>query len=274
MNYTELVAYCKQRSPLCVGLDPDVNQIPKCLLSFENPILEFCKRVIDATKEYCVAYKPNTAFFEQHGSQGWQTLQAVVQYIPSSHLVIADAKRGDIGNTSERYAQAIFHELKADGITVSPYMGHDSLQPFLQHTGKWTIVLALTSNSGANDFELLTLNNDKKLYEQVLETCAQWGTHENMMFVVGATQPEHFKRVRTLVPKQFLLIPGIGAQGGALQPIIDYAAHDDIGVLINVGRDIIYADSGENFEIIISEKARQYCDRINLLLEQKSQLYA
>lgn len=268
MNYSYLAEQCKRVAPLCVGLDPDLALIPDFLKNTPNAIEVFCKTIIDHTQAHCIAYKLNTAFFEQYGAAGWQMLQNVVQYIPKSHFVIADAKRGDIGNTSQKYAKAIFETLNADAITLSPYMGEDSISPFLAYENKWSIVLALTSNQGAKDFELQKIG-DSFLYECVLRTASTWGNTENTMFVVGATQPEHFIHIRKIVPHHFLLIPGIGAQGGDLNTVLKYASNEHIGVLINVGRDIIYQSSGTDYGKAAGEKAQWYAGNMQKNLAEK-----
>jgi orotidine-5'-phosphate decarboxylase len=236
----------KKRTYLCVGLDTDTAKIPKHLLSHKNPVFEFNRQIIDSTKDCCVAYKINTAFYESLGYEGWKTMEQTVEYIPSDHLKIADAKRGDIGNSSAHYAKAFFEALHFDALTVSPYMGEDSILPFLEYSNKWTIVLGLTSNSGAKDFEMQLVGEDY-LYEKVIKAAARWGTPDNMMFVVGATQSSWFERVRRLTPKYFYLVPGVGAQGGSLEDISAIAMNADIGLLVNVSRSIIYASGGKDF---------------------------
>ncbi len=248
MTKQELVAQIKEKqSFLCVGLDVDLNKIPRFLLSFDDPVLEFNKRIIDATKDYCVAYKPNTAFYEAMGSKGWDTLQETVKYIPKDIFTIADAKRGDIGNTSDMYAKAFFEYCQFDSITASPYMGSDSITPYFKHQGKWVISLALTSNKGAMDFQTKEMQGGKMLFEEVLETSKSWGSVDQLMFVVGATRGELFKKVRKIVPDSFLLVPGVGAQGGSLQEVVDYGMNKEVGLLVNSSRGIIYASNGEDF---------------------------
>jgi orotidine-5'-phosphate decarboxylase len=261
MNYATLSARCFAVSPLCIGLDPDFDLIPPHLQNNENAIEIFCKTIIDYTLPYCIAYKLNSAFFEQYGVNGWQILQNVIQYIPNTHFIIVDAKRGDIGNTSERYAKAIYNTLNADAITVSPYMGEDSVKPFLQFENKWAIVLSLTSNNGAKDFELQKIG-ETYLYETVLKTVSTWGNKNNTMFVVGATQPEHFKKIRTIIPHHFLLIPGVGAQGGDLKNVIQFASNENIGILVNVGRDIIYQSNDITFGLNAGNKAKWYTEKM------------
>jgi orotidine-5'-phosphate decarboxylase len=256
MTRKELVQQINLRKNyLCVGLDTDVNKIPKHLLAEEDPVFAFNKSIIDATADYCVAYKINTAFYEALGVKGWLALEKTVRYIPDTHFKIADAKRGDIGNTSEQYARAFFEALPFDSITVAPYMGSDSVQPFLQYEGKWAIVLGLTSNKGASDFEmqqLISSNGEAHLrpsylYERVLETVKQWGTPENLMFVVGATRAEEFVNIRSIIPDHFLLVPGVGAQGGSLKDISEKAMNKDCGLLVNASRSIIYASAEKDF---------------------------
>ena len=233
-------------SYLCVGLDPDFSRIPASLRPAADPVFEFNRRIIDATKEHCVAYKINTAFYEANGARGWETMERTVNHIPSSHLKIADAKRGDIGNTSTQYARAFFETLAFDAITVAPYMGEDSVRPFLEYRDKWTIVLGLTSNSGAADFELQPTGKGL-LYERVLTAAAGWGSPENLMYVVGATQASAFARIRELTPEHFYLVPGVGAQGGSLDIISRCAMNAEVGLLVNASRAIIYASEGEDF---------------------------
>jgi len=242
----------KKQSYLCVGLDTDITKIPKHLLQESDPVFTFNKIIIDATKDLCVAYKINTAFYEALGVKGWEAMEKTVNYIGDDHFKIADAKRGDIGNTSDQYAKAFFETMPFDSITVAPYMGEDSIKPFLQHTGKWAIVLGLTSNKGANDFELQRMVNEdivesEMLYEKVLKTVSTWGTPENLMFVIGATQANEFTKIRELIPAHFYLVPGVGAQGGSLKEISEKAMNRDCGILVNASRAIIYASNGENF---------------------------
>lgn len=241
----------KKQSYLCVGLDTDITKIPKHLLNDADPIFAFNKAIIDATKDLCVSYKINTAFYEALGLKGWEAMDKTVRYIGDEHFKIADAKRGDIGNTSTQYAKAFFETLPFDAITVAPYMGEDSVRPFLEHEGKWAIVLGLTSNKGAEDFELHSAEHDL-LYEKVLKTVAQWGTIENLMFVVGATQTSAFENCRVITPAHFYLVPGVGAQGGSLHDISKKAMNKDVGILVNVSRAIIYASGEKDF----AEKAR------------------
>lgn len=248
MTRTELIAHIRRKkSFLCVGLDTDVQKIPAHLLGEPDPVFAFNKAIIDATKEYCVAYKPNIAFYESLGPAGWESLRKTLAYIPASHFTIADAKRGDIGNTSAMYARTFFHTYPFDAVTVAPYMGRDSVQPFLDIPGKWTILLGLTSNPGAADFEQLPLSTGRSLYEQVLETAKTWGSPDNLMFVAGATRPAELKKLRELVPDHFLLIPGVGAQGGSLREVAEAALNEDIGILVNASRSILYASGGHDF---------------------------
>jgi orotidine-5'-phosphate decarboxylase len=247
MNRQQLIGQIIQKgSYLCVGLDTDPTRIPASLRSFPDPVFEFNKRIIDATRASCVAYKINTAFYEVRGSKGWDCLERTAAYIPATHFKIADAKRGDIGNTSAQYARAFFETLSFDAVTVAPYMGEDSVKPFLEYRDKWTILLGLTSNSGARDFELQRCENGL-LYEEVLRKASRWGTTENLMFVIGATQADRFERARNLTPGHFYLVPGVGAQGGSLKEISEKAMNPDCGILVNASRAIIYASSGDDF---------------------------
>ena len=244
-----------KKSFLCVGLDPDLTKIPPYLLETEDPIFEFNKAIIDATHDLAVGYKPNTAFFEAYGIKGWLSLQKTINYINENFpdiFTIADAKRGDIGNTSSMYAKAFFEDLNFDSVTVAPYMGKDSVEPFLAFENKHTIMLALTSNEGAFDFQTLTTNG-KELYKQVLETSITWKNSHNLMYVVGATKAEYFADIRKIVPDSFLLVPGIGAQGGSLSEVCRYGMNDKVGLLVNSARAIIYASKGTDF----AEKARE-----------------
>ena len=247
----------KKRSFLCIGLDTDIEKIPKHLLSEEDPVFAFNKQIIDATQDLAVAYKPNTAFYESRGVKGWESLKKTIRYLNNLEnpvFTIADAKRGDIGNTSTQYAKAFFETLNFDSVTVAPYMGRDSVSPFLQFEGKWAIVLALTSNQGAFDFQFIKNDeNQEKLFETVLETTKSWGSEENMMFVIGATKAEMLAQVRKHIPNHFLLVPGVGAQGGSLEEVAKYGMNSDIGLLVNSSRGIIFASNGLNF----AEKARE-----------------
>ena len=236
----------KKQSYLCVGLDTDITKIPRHLITEPDPLFSFNKAIIDATKDLCVSYKINTAFYESMGVQGWAAMEKTVRYIDIEHFKIADAKRGDIGNTSTQYAKAFFDTMPFDAITVAPYMGEDSVKPFLKYEGKWAIVLGLTSNKGASDFELQKMG-DEFLYEKVLRTVSNWGTPDNLMFVVGATQADEFTNIRKLTPDHFYLVPGIGAQGGSLKDISEKAMNKDCGILVNASRAIIFATDNENF---------------------------
>lgn len=258
MNKSFLTQQIREKnSYLCVGLDTDPALIPEHLKSDKDSILNFNKAIIDATLPYCVSYKINTAFYEAMGARGWEIMEETVKYIPNTHFKIADAKRGDIGNTSGQYARAFFETLPFDAITVSPYMGEDSLRPFLDYENKFTIVLALTSNKGAQDFEMQPSGNIF-LYERVLNTVSKWGSTENLMFVTGATQAQAFNQIRTIVPEHFLLVPGVGFQGGSLRDVSINGKNKDVGLLINASRAIIYAGSDENFATEAAEIARQY----------------
>jgi len=266
-----------KKTYLCVGLDTNLTKIPKHLQSHPDAIFEFNKQIIDATKDYCVSYKINTAFYEAEGLKGWEALEKTVSYIPSTHFKIADAKRGDIGNTSAQYARAFFETLNFDAITVAPYMGEDSIKPFLEYENKWTIVLGLTSNKGAKDFELQQILHQTKtgaeaaelaldagshktefLYENVLRTVSEWGTPDNTMFVIGATQADEFVNIRNITPDHFYLVPGVGAQGGSLKDISEKAMTKDCGLLVNVSRAIIYASEKEDFATEAAAIAQQY----------------
>lgn len=257
MTRSELVEQIKARkSFLCVGLDTDMSKIPAILNGSDDPAFEFNKKIIDATQDFCVAYKLNTAFYEANGAAGWESLRKTIEYIPTSHFVIADAKRGDIGNTSTMYAKAFFNNLNADAVTVAPYMGEDSVRPFLQFHGKWTILLALTSNEGSRDFQYFEINDDLPLYKKVILKSQDWGTTENLMYVVGATRIEQLTEIRQIAPEHFLLIPGVGAQGGSLKEVAEKTLIKDYGILINSSREIIYASSGEDFAEKAAEKAQ------------------
>jgi orotidine-5'-phosphate decarboxylase len=252
----------KKKSYLCVGLDTDITKIPPHLLKYKNPILEFNKQIIDATHDLCVAYKPNIAFYEQYGAKGWETLEKTVNYIPANLFKIADAKRGDIGNTSAMYAKAFLENMPFDSITIAPYMGEDSVKPFLEFKNKWVIILGLTSNKGAQDFQFLK-SGKKPLYQNVIEKCMTFGTAENTMFVVGATKEEYFKNIRQFCPDHFFLVPGVGAQGGDLKKLSQYGMNKDCGLLVNATRSIIYASNAKDF----AEKARE--EAINMQNEMK-----
>jgi len=255
----------QKRSFLCVGLDTDIKRIPKQLLKTEDPVFEFNKQIIDATKDLAVAYKPNIAFYEAMGAKGWESLEKTIEYIPDNLFTIADAKRGDIGSTSSLYARAFFENMNFDSITVAPYMGSDSVKPFLDFEGKWVILLGVTSNEGSKDFQFLE-SGDKKLYEHVLEQSSTWGTIENMMYVVGATRPEYLKRIREIVPDHFLLVPGIGAQDGDLEEVCRLGMNDHCGLLVNSSRGIIYASEREDFAERAREEAMKLQQEMALLL--------
>ncbi len=252
MNRQKLISHIQQKQNyLCIGLDTDVDKIPKHLLSYADPVLEFNKAIIDATKEHCVSYKINTAFYETMGVKGWQTFKDTVDYIPSTHFTIADAKRGDIGNTSAQYAKAFFETYGFDAVTVAPYMGQDSIQPFLDHKDKWTIVLGLTSNKGSEDFEQLMVISGaiepRHFYEAVMQKVASWGTPDNLMFVIGATKAEELAAIRNNYPEHFFLVPGVGTQGGSLSDVSKAALTSDGGLLVNVSRAVIYAANDKTF---------------------------
>ncbi len=260
MTTEQLVSQINQKkSFLCIGLDVDLNKIPKHLLDLEDPIFEFNKAIIDATHDLCVAYKPNTAFYEAYGIKGWKSLKKTINYINEKHpeiFTIADAKRGDIGNTSTMYAKAFFEDLAFDSVTVAPYMGKDSIEPFLAFEAKHTIMLALTSNEGAFDFQTKKIG-EKEVYKQVLETSKNWKNSENLMYVVGATKAEYFKEIRKIVPNSFLLVPGVGAQGGNLQDVCKYGLSKNVGLLINSSRGIIYASNQKDFAKVAAKKAKE-----------------
>ncbi len=247
MTRSELVGQIKQKeSFLCVGLDTDLKKVPPHLLDRIDPIYEFNKGIVEATADLCVAYKPNLAFYECHGPQGWESLEKTMNIIPEDCFTIADAKRGDIGNTSTYYAKTFFERYNFDAVTVAPYMGADSVMPFLEFENKWVILLALTSNKGADDFQFCALA-EMRMFEQVLNTATKWGTEDNLMFVVGATRPEMLEQIRSIVPEHFLLVPGVGAQGGDLGSVARHGLNKDYGLLINSSRGIIYADQTENY---------------------------
>ncbi|RIJ33489.1 orotidine-5'-phosphate decarboxylase [Pontibacter oryzae] len=260
----------KKKSYLCIGLDTDPQKLPQHLLEFEDPVFEFNRQIIEATADLCVAYKPNIAFYEAQGPQGWVSLQRTLDIIPKEIFTIADAKRGDIGNTSELYARAFFENMDFDSITVAPYMGADSVKPFLKQDGKWVILLALTSNAGSQDFQMLRLEdgNEEYLFEQVLRTSKEWGTADNMMYVVGATQADYVQRVRRIAPDSFLLVPGVGAQGGSLEEISRNGMNRQCGLLVNSARAIIYASSGYDFAERAREAAFMVQREMEALLEE------
>ena len=259
MTREELIIQIKKKkSFLCVGLDTDIKKIPQHLLKYDDPVFEFNKQIIDATMDYCVAYKPNLAFYEAHGSKGLESLEKTIEYLPKDVFSIADAKRGDIGNTSGLYARAFFEQMAFDSITVAPYMGEDSVSPFLRYKGKWVILLALTSNAGSKDFQDLNIEGtSSKLFEEVLKTSQSWGNTENLMYVIGATKSEKLREIRKLVPDHFLLVPGVGAQGGSLEEVAKYGMNKDCGLLINSSRGIIYASSDQDFASKAKEESRK-----------------
>jgi orotidine-5'-phosphate decarboxylase len=264
MNRQELFAQIQtKKSYLCVGLDSDINRIPKHLSDFDDPIFEFNKQIIDATKDLCVAYKPNLAFYESLGSRGWDSLAKTLDYIPKEHFTIADAKRGDIGNTSRLYAKAFFETFDFDSVTVAPYMGIDSVQPFLEFEDKWVILLGLTSNKGSQDFQFGIQDGGAPLYERVLRKAQEWGSPDNLMFVIGATHPEMFEKIREIAPEHFYLVPGVGAQGGDLNKVSQYGYNDNCGLLVNSSRGIIFSSEGEDF----AEKARESARNIQQQME-------
>ncbi|MBS1634279.1 MAG: orotidine-5'-phosphate decarboxylase [Bacteroidetes bacterium] len=266
MTRKELIDQIRsKKSFLCVGLDPDADKLPKHLLSEDDAIFEFNKQIIDATADHCVAYKPNSAFYEAYGISGLHSLDKTLKYIKQNypeHFIIADAKRGDIGNTASMYARAFFKRLHADAITVAPYMGRDSVEPFLQFDGKWAIVLGLTSNAGASDLQLHELAGGAKVYEHVLRTTSSWGTPDNMMYVIGATKADMFKDVRNIIPDHFILVPGVGAQGGNLADVCRYGLNEDIGLLVNASRSILYASGGTDFAVDAAKEAAKLHDEM------------
>ena len=270
MNREDLVHQIKsKRSFLCIGLDTDIKKIPTHLLKLEDPIFEFNKQIIDATKDLCVAYKPNIAFYESLWVSGWVSLQKTLDYIPKNIFTIADAKRGDIGNTSNMYARAFFEKMNFDSVTIAPYMGSDSVTPFLEFKDKWAIVLALTSNKGGLDFQKIENKNGKQLFEQVLETSQNWGTDKNMMYVVGATRAKQFSEIRAIIPNHFLLVPGVGAQGGSVEEVAKYGMNADCGLLVNSSRGIIYASSDIDFAEKAREEAEKLQHKMDILLSEK-----
>ena len=264
MNKQELINQIKQKkSFLCIGLDTDIQKIPEYLSKFDDPVFEFNKQIIDSTKDLCVAYKLNTAFYESNGINGWKSLMKTIEYIPKNIFSIADAKRGDIGNTSKMYAKTFFETMDFDSITVNPYMGSDSVEPFLDFNNKWVILLALTSNKGSEDFQNFSNQSNVKLYQQVIEKSMNWSDDSRIMYVVGATKSDSLKEIRKIIPDHFLLIPGIGAQGGSLDDVVKYGMNKDCGLLINSSRSIIYAGHGENF----AENAREAALKIKSEME-------
>ncbi|MEY4660171.1 MAG: orotidine-5-phosphate decarboxylase [Bacteroidota bacterium] len=268
MNRTALIQQIRLKgSYLCVGLDTDPEKIPAFLHQEEDPVFTFNRMIIDATLPYCVGYKINTAFYEAGGVKGWTSMEKTVAYIPETHFKIADAKRGDIGNTSTQYARAFLQHLPFDAITIAPYMGEDSVKPFLQFEGKWAIVLGLTSNPGAADFELKKLSDQSRLYETVISRVSEWGNTDNLMFVVGATQADEFINLRRIAPNHFFLVPGVGAQGGSLKEISQKAMNNDVGILVNSSREIIYASAGKDFAEAAAGKAKSYANEMKTYLK-------
>lgn len=272
MNSKQLFEIIRlKKSFLCVGLDTDFHQLPKIVMDADYPVFEFNRKIIDATAKYAVAYKPNLAFYETLGAAGWISLSMTVDYIRERHpdmFIIADAKRGDIGNTSKMYAKAFLQDMDFDAITVAPYMGNDSVTPFLSYPNKWVILLALTSNPGASDFQLTTNSEGKRLFESVLEKSQKWGNSENMMYVVGATKAEMLTDIRKIIPDHFLLIPGVGAQGGSLEDVAKYGMNQKCGLLVNNSRNIIYADSTNQFAKAAGEKAAEMQSQMETLLNK------
>ncbi len=272
MNKQQLFEQIKKKqSFLCVGLDTDINKIPQELHALEDPIFEFNKQIINETAKYAVAYKPNTAFYEVYGAKGWLSLERTIQYIHNNYpdiFVIADAKRGDIGNTSANYARAFFNTLKADALTVAPYMGKDSVEPFLNFEDKWVVLLALTSNKGSQDFQYLNVG-EQMLHQQVLKTATTWATSEQMMFVVGATHPEELGEIRKMLPDYFFLVPGVGAQGGDLQAVAKNGLNKECGLLVNSSRGIIYASNGSDFALRAGEEAHKLQSQMAEQLKEK-----
>lgn len=272
MNKEQLIKQIfAKKSFLCVGLDTDIKKIPEHLKESENPIFDFNKAIIDATAPYCVAYKPNLAFYESLGVKGLIAFEQTVEYLKKEypeHFIIADAKRGDIGNTSKMYAHTFFEEYDIDALTVAPYMGEDSVKPFLEYEDKWVILLALTSNKGSNDFQMTEDKNGKRLFEKVLEKSQGWGNENNMMYVVGATQGSMFENIRTHVPHHFLLVPGVGAQGGSLQEVCKYGMNNECGLLVNSSRGIIYASNGKDFAETAATKAKELQEEMAVELEK------
>ena len=272
MNRSELVNQIKtKRSFLCVGLDTDLKKMPEHLLKEEDPIFAFNKAIIDATADYCVSYKPNLAFYEAFGVKGLISFEKTIKYLKDNypnHFIVADAKRGDIGNTSAMYGRTFFDEYDVDSLTVAPYMGEDSVTPFLGYEGKWVILLALTSNKGSHDFQLTEDNNGERLFEKVLRTSQNWGNADNMMYVVGATQGRMFEDIRKIVPNHFLLVPGVGAQGGSLEEVCKYGMNKDCGLLVNSSRGIIYASKGEDFAEQAAKNAKELQQQMDKELEK------
>jgi orotidine-5'-phosphate decarboxylase len=284
MNRSQLVQQIRSKQNyLCVGLDTDITKIPKHLKDAADPVFEFNKAIIDATKNNCVSYKINTAFYESQGMKGWESMEKTLYYIPDTHFKIADAKRGDIGNTSAQYAKTFFEVLPFDAVTIAPYMGEDSVRPFLEYENKWSIVLGLTSNAGGNDFQQLLVSSqsqdqsmvpnilqgktEKRLYEKVLEKVASWGTPENLMFVVGATRASDLENIRNIIPEHFLLVPGVGAQGGSLEEVSKYGMNSDCGLLVNASRAVIFASSGTDFATQAATVSEAYRNEMSAYLK-------
>ncbi|MBF1616104.1 MAG: orotidine-5'-phosphate decarboxylase [Prevotella sp.] len=271
MNRQQLInKIFTKKTFLCVGLDTDINKIPAHLKNEDDPIFAFNKAIIDATAPYCVAYKPNLAFYECYGLKGMLAFEKTIQYIKENHpnhFIIADAKRGDIGNTSKMYAQTFFEEYNLDSVTVAPYMGEDSVKPFLEYAGKWVILLALTSNKGSHDFQLTEDKQGERLFEKVLKKSQEWGTTENLMYVVGATQGKMFEDIRRMAPEHFLLVPGVGAQGGSLQEVCKYGMTKNCGLLVNSSRGIIYASTDTDFAEVAAVKAKELQEEMAVELE-------
>lgn len=271
MNRQQLInEIFSKKTFLCVGLDTDINKIPEHMKKEEDPIFAFNKAIIDATAPYCVAYKPNLAFYECYGLKGMVAFEKTIKYLKENHpnhFIIADAKRGDIGNTSKMYAQTFFEEYNLDSVTVAPYMGEDSVKPFLEYDGKWVILLALTSNKGSHDFQLTEDQQGERLFEKVLKKSQEWGTTENLMYVVGATQGKMFEDIRRIAPNHFLLVPGVGAQGGSLQEVCKYGMTKDCGLLVNSSRGIIYAGKGKDFTELAAQKAKELQQEMAIELE-------
>ncbi len=271
MNRQQLIEQIKtKKSFLCVGLDTDLKKVPQHILNEEDPIFSFNKAIIDATAPYCVSYKPNLAFYEAFGVKGLISFEKTVKYLKENyphHFIIADAKRGDIGNTSAMYARTFFEEYDIDSLTVAPYMGEDSVTPFLGYKGHWVILLALTSNKGSLDFQMTTDEQGERLFEKVLKKSQQWGTKDNMMYVVGATQGRMFEDIRKLAPEHFLLVPGVGAQGGSLEEVCRYGMTSDCGLLVNSSRGIIYASTGSDFAEVAGQKAKELQEQMAVQLQ-------
>jgi orotidine-5'-phosphate decarboxylase len=270
MDKQSIISQIKSKeSFLCIGLDTDINKIPSHLLNEEYPLFEFNKQIIDATHDLCVAYKPNIAFYESRGKKGWESLKKTLDYIPNNIFKILDAKRGDIGNTSSMYAKAFFQEMNVDAVTLSPYMGSDSITPFLEFDNKWVILLALTSNNGSEDFQHLIDDKGRKLFENVLIKSQRWGSDQNMMYVVGANRDEEILKIREIIPEHFLLVPGVGAQGGSLHDFANLAINKDCGVLVNSSRNIIYAVGGDDFADGSRKEAKKLQLKMSEILSEK-----